>query len=110
MRDRTSRRTARASTKHHRIVITAFDLCVANHESGEPHGPPYRASTVDWHIVDPPYEGAYQWDPSTWAAAGGLRYGSASSATPEDQTRIFNSYERRDPGAWPLSVPACGGP
>lgn len=59
--------------------------------------------------VDPPYEGGYQWDPSTWAAAGGLRYGSASGASPEDQTRVFDRYEPGDPGAWPVSVPGCGG-
>jgi len=80
---------------------------VANHEAGEPGSE--SASTVDWHIVDPPYEGAYQWMPSTWDAAGGGRYGSASSASPEHQTIIFDYWEARDPGAWPESVPACGG-
>jgi len=87
--------------------MSAFDLCVANRESGEPGSE--SASTVNWHIVDLPYEGAYQWMPATWEAAGGGRYGSASSATPEQQTIIFNSYEPSHRTSWPLSVPACGG-
>jgi Transglycosylase-like domain len=59
--------------------------------------------------VDDGYEGGFQFVPSTWAAAGGLRYGSASGASPEDQARVFDSYEPSHPGAWPVSVPACSG-
>ena len=103
MHHRRKRRTGKQ-----RSSITSFDPCVANHEAGEPGSESF--DTINWHIVDNGYEGAYQWDPSTWASAGGLKYGSASSASPEDQTRVFNSYEPRDPGAWPRSVPACGGP
>ena len=32
-----------------------------------------------------------------------------SDATLEEQTIAFRAYERMDPGAWPETVPACGG-
>lgn len=92
-----------------RSVFDRFNLCVANHEAGEPGSE--LESTVDWHIVDNGYGGGFQFVPSTWLAAGGGRYArEPQDATPEQQTIIFNSYEKRDPGAWPRSVPACGGP
>lgn len=101
--------------KHHRpSVFTAFNLCVAGHEAGAgsvvtlANAAAY-APDIHWHIVDSPYGGAYQWDAGTWEAAGGLKYGSASGASPEDQTRVFNSYEPGHPREWPNSVPACGG-
>jgi hypothetical protein len=66
-----------AHRRARRGVFDRFNLCVANHEAGEPGSESPR--TVDWHIVDPPYQGGFQWDPGTWAAAGGLRYGSEDS-------------------------------
>lgn len=93
--------------------LTSFSLCVAGHEAGAGNvvtlaNARAYAHDIDWHIVDGEYEGAFQWIASTWAAAGGLRYGSASSASPVDQARVFDSYEPSHPGAWPVSVPACG--
>lgn len=110
--------TCRGHTARHRehrpAVLSAFDLCVAGHESGAgeivtPANARAYAHDIDWRAEDAPYSGAFQWDASTWAAAGGLRYGSASSASPEDQARVFDSYEPSHSGAWPESVPACGG-
>jgi hypothetical protein len=91
---------------------SAFALCVAGHESGAGEvvtlaNARAYAHDIDWHIVDGEYQGAFQWDASTWAAAGGLRYGSASSASPADQVRVFDRYEPAHPSAWPESVPAC---
>lgn len=94
--------------------MTRFALCVAGRESGAgdvvtlANARAY-APDIRWHIQDGGYEGAFQWVPSTWAAAAGLRYGSASSASPEDQARVFASYAPQHPSAWPVSVPACGG-
>ena len=113
-------KTARgAATVRHRrsshASISSFDLCVAGHESGAGEvvtvaNARSYAHDIDWHMVDPPYSGAYQWDASTWLAAGGGRFGTASSATPEQQTIVFEHWESHDPTAWPVSVPDCGGP
>ena len=70
----------------------------------------FRESTQRWSITDGDYEGGYQFIQSTWLAAGGGRYApNANEATERQQTAIFNFWEARDPGAWPVSVPACGG-
>jgi hypothetical protein len=82
-----------------------FDLCVANRENGEPGATTY--GTVNWHAVNG-YYGAYSFLHETWAVAGGLRYAyNANEASPSEQTAIFESYVRRDPGAWPNTVPPC---
>jgi hypothetical protein len=76
---------------------TRFVLCVTMHES-----------SMDWHIVDPPYSGGDQWTESTWLAAGGGRFAPiAAEATPAQQMRVFETYEPSHPGAWPVTVPAC---
>jgi hypothetical protein len=65
-------------------------------------------SSMDWHIVDPPYSGGDQWTESTWRAAGGGRFAPiAAQATPAQQTWVFERYEPSHPGAWPVTVPAC---
>jgi hypothetical protein len=85
--------------------ISTFDLCVANRENGEPGALTY--STIDWHAVND-YYGAFSFLHETWVAAGGLRYAfNANEASPWEQSAIFNSYERIDPGAWPNTVPPC---
>jgi hypothetical protein len=107
----TAAHSARRSLRRWR---TPFALCVAGHEAGAGEvvtlaNARAYAHDIDWHLEDSPYAGAFQWDAGTWAGAGGLRYGSAAGASPEDQARVFDSYEPAHPGAWPLSVPACGG-
>ncbi len=78
-------------------IASAFVRCVTEHES-----------SLDWHIVDPPYSGGDQWTVSTWQAAGGWRFApTAAQATPAQQVRIFEEYEPSHPGAWPVTVPAC---
>ncbi len=75
----------------------SFVECVTEHESG-----------MRWHIVDPPYSGGDQWTQSTWLAAGGGRFApTAAEATPGQQITVFLKYEPTDPGAWPVTVPAC---
>jgi hypothetical protein len=65
-------------------------------------------SSMDWHIVDPPYSGGDQWTESTWQAAGGGRFAAtAAGATPKQQMWVFERYEPSHPGAWPVTVPAC---
>lgn len=87
---------------------STFALCVANHEAGESGST--SPGTVDWTIKDAPYEGGFQWLNSTWIAQGGGRYAPrAVEATPAEQIAIFEAAVRSDPGAWPQSVPACGG-
>ena len=54
----------------------------------------------------------YQWLPSTYDTAARMagepeRY--PTDASLEEQTRAFRAYEPTDPGAWPLTVPECGG-
>ena len=67
-----------------------------------------RESSMEWHIVDPPYSGGDQWTESTWLAAGGGRFATiAARATPQEQMLVFARYEPSHPGAWPVTVPAC---
>lgn len=109
----TTRRCGRLWAEHHRprFVYTAFELCVANRESGSTGSTSFGA--IDWRYGAPgdphkDYEGAFNWVNSTWLAMGGGRYAKhAYDATPEQQTRIFRAHANsRD---WPLTVPACGG-
>lgn len=87
---------------------STFALCVANHEAGESGST--SPGTVNWTIKDSPYEGGFQWLNSTWIAQGGGRYAPrAAEATPTEQIAIFEAAVRTDAGAWPQSVPACGG-
>lgn len=93
--------------KHHHTnnIITKFDLCVANRENGEPGSTSYN--TINWHAVNE-YYGAYSFLHSTWVSDGGLRFSyNANEATPEEQTIVFNEWSRRDPGAWPNTIPPC---
>jgi hypothetical protein len=107
-------RVARIWGRHHHpaareasSTISRFDLCVANRENGEPGADTY--STVNWHAVNE-YDGAYSFLQSTWEAAGGMRFASSANlATPLEQSVIFNSYSRVDPGAWPTTIPPCLG-
>ncbi|MGH2863777.1 MAG: transglycosylase family protein [Solirubrobacteraceae bacterium] len=86
-----------AEAKSRWPVSSAFVQCVT-----------MRESSMNWHIIDPPYSGGDQWTESTWRAAGGGRYTtSAAQATPEQQARVFEEYEPSHPGAWPVTVPAC---
>ncbi|MGH2904003.1 MAG: transglycosylase family protein [Solirubrobacteraceae bacterium] len=67
-----------------------------------------RESSMEWHIVDPPYSGGDQWTESTWLAAGGGRFARvAADASPAQQMLVFERYEPSHPGAWPVTVPAC---
>jgi hypothetical protein len=93
-------------THRPRFVFGAFELCVANRESGEPGSTSF--GTIRWDYVGGGYEGAYNWVNSTWIAEGGGRYAAhANEASPEQQTLIFRAHANaRD---WPVTVPACGG-
>lgn len=98
----------RAWARHHppRFRFTAFELCVANRESGEPGSISYN--TIRWDYVGEGYEGAYNWVNSTWLAMGGGKYAQhANEASPKDQTLIFRAHA--NPHDWPLTVPACYG-
>ena len=89
------------------VKITALDLCVANRENGEPGS--YSYSTINWH-ADNEYEGAYSEEHAKWVSGGGLRYAAhAYEATPAQQSAVFNRQIKTEPGAWPNTLPACGG-
>ena len=82
---------------------TPFDACVAQHESGG-----------DWTIATGNgYFGAFQWLPSTWVSVLAMMGVSGPSdpaaASPVLQVAAFNYWSARDPGAWPVTIPACGG-
>jgi hypothetical protein len=101
-------RTGRAWAIRHRpqFHMTAFEVCVANHESGEPNDP-YNPAHIDWRYSGD-YEGAYNWTNETWLAQGGGRYAKhAYEATPEQQTLVFRAHANAQD--WPNTVPACGG-
>jgi peptidoglycan hydrolase-like protein with peptidoglycan-binding domain len=67
-----------------------------------------RESSMNWHIVDPPYSGGDQWTRAMWLAAGGGRFApTAAQATPEQQTQVFEEFEPSHPGDWPVTVRAC---
>lgn len=100
--------SASASVSPSTSTGSAFALCVANHEAGSPGST--SAGTVNWAIEDAPYEGGFQWLHSSWIAQGGGRYAArAVEATPAEQIAVFQAAEPSNPGAWPSSVPACGG-
>ena len=99
--------------RHHRLrsfdvsYATAFDICVANNETGEPGSGDPRY--INWHASGI-YSGAFQFDRSTWAEAGGTRYSStAGEATKAEQLRIFHAFEPAHPTRWPNTVPPCVG-
>ena len=82
-------------------------LCVANRENGEPGATTY--STINWR-ADNDYEGAFSWEPSKWAAGGGLKYAQhAYDATPSEQVAVFEQNGRN--GEWTASnwptIPPC---
>jgi len=60
------------------------------------------------------YYGYFQFLPSTWQTAermAGVWYGPMpTEASFAEQALVFNVYEAVDPGAWPVTVPACGDP
>lgn len=84
---------------------TSFDACVAGRESGG-----------DWTIdTGNGYYGAFQWLPETWVSVLGMMGetdwpADPAAASPAEQVAAFNFWSVRDPGAWPNSIPACGGP
>lgn len=54
----------------------------------------------------------YQWEPSTYATATAEvpeRYVFPTQASLKEQTLAFRAYEPAHPGAWPQTVPECGG-
>jgi hypothetical protein len=88
--------------------MTSFDWCVSGLESG--HGE-NLSNGYDF--------GWYQFAPTTYAYVLDQMQDNGISTTDWDrspltapvwqQTAAFNFYEPRDPGAWPNTVPACGG-
>lgn len=102
-------------SKHHRPRArsfdlsspTAFDICVANNETGEPGSSDPRF--INWRASGT-YSGAFQFDEATWAEAGGTRYSRiAGEATPAQQLHVFHSFEPGHPTRWPNTVPPCVG-
>jgi Transglycosylase-like domain len=94
--------------RHHRRAqlaasVTPFDRCVAEHESSMRNDDTGNG-----------YYGYYQWLPATFneaaRMAGVLTRAVPTEASFAEQTSAFNAYEPQEPGAWPVSVPACGGP
>lgn len=84
---------------------TAFDICVANNETGEPGSSDPRY--INWHAGGT-YSGAFQFDEATWAEAGGRRYARiAGEATPAEQLHVFHNFEPGHPTRWPNTVPPC---
>ena len=93
------RRLGRLSVYRLAAAASSKAMCVAE-----------RESSMQWHVVDPPYSGGFQFSDETWLAAGGGRFSStAAGATPRQQVQVFSEYEPSHPGAWPNTVPACGG-
>ncbi len=82
---------------------TAFDRCVAFRESG-------NTWTED---TGNGFYGAFQWLPSTWSSVlalmGVAGPADPAAAAPAVQVAAFNYWAPRDPGAWPNTIPACGG-
>jgi hypothetical protein len=94
------RRVDRAWARRHPppVLITRFDLCVANQENGEPGASSF--STVNWR-ADNDYEGAFSWEPAKWEAGGGLRYARHPyEASPQEQIAVFHQNGRN--GEWTL--------
>lgn len=108
------------------ILFLSFTPAVKAHEPAEerpaPRVAPQRASrggqrtSLDWAALrrcesggdytnrrNPTYRGAYQFDRSTWASAGGT--GDPADARPEEQDmRARRLYSQRGAQPWP----ACG--
>lgn len=97
----------RAYARHHRpkFIVTAFDLCVANHEEGTGVVATLgnsRMGTVHWRTQQGVYGGGYSEEQSKWEAGGGLRYAPhAWEASALDQIRAFHQNGRN--GEWTLS-------
>jgi hypothetical protein len=84
--------------------MTALAWCVSGRESGHD----FTAATGNG------FYGAYQFLPSTWQAVLVAMHAvgwpaDPAEASPAEQTAAFDYYVQVDPGAWPESVPACGG-
>lgn len=81
---------------------TAFDQCVEQQESSGQNDDTGNG-----------YYGYEQWLPSTYNTAARMaglpERDLPTEASRAEQREAFNVYERVDPGAWPNSVPACGG-
>jgi len=88
---------------HYSTAMTPLAWCVSGRESN--HN--FRANTGNG------YYGGYQFDVRTWLYAqrlmGVFFAWRADYASEAQQTAVFNYYEPRNPGAWPYTVPACGG-
>lgn len=92
------------------MVVTLFDLCVANKETGEPGSLVRRY--INEHAQGDPYSGAFQWEASKWKAGGGLRFASSPArATWLEQVRVFHRNGRNGEwtyGNWP-TIAGCEG-
>ena len=79
---------------------SSFDQCVA-----------YRESSGNPNATSGPYWGLYQFDAPTWqeATAGMGVTWPYGTATPAEQTAVFDYWSARYPTAWPNTIPACGG-
>lgn len=89
--------------KRHRppFHLSAFESCVVEHESGFDKD---ASNGVDLSY--------YQWEPATYASAtamAGITYRYPTDASLREQTLAFRAYEPSHPGAWPVTVPECGG-
>lgn len=94
------------------VLITPFDRCVAFHESGLPIGEDQDAAAQEINNGggDVSY---FQWLPTTFQGAergAGLWFSADPTQVgfPE-QVIVFHYWESKDPGAWPQTVPECGG-
>jgi len=95
---------ASAPTADVAVAPSSFAQCVAFRESGG-----------NWaENTGNGYYGAFQFDLATWAMVLG-RMGvsgwpaNPAEATPAEQIEAFDYWSSRDPGAWPNTIPACGG-
>lgn len=83
-----------------KVIVTTFDLCVANQEEGNPGST--TMSTVRWDTQQGVYEGGYSEENSKWLAGRGGRFARhAYEATPLQQIETFHENGRK--GEWTLS-------
>lgn len=87
-----------AQTATLRAPAGGLAACIRGRESGDG----YSTNTGNG------YSGAYQFDDSTWKAAGGST-AHAYQASPAEQDAAFARWYPGHPSAWPNTGPACGG-
>lgn len=101
-----AKRLAHAARVH--TLESVFEICVANLESGGD----FTTNTGNGYL------GGFQFLPSTWSQVTGMMgvswpledSGGRVVASQAEQLMVFRFWEARDPNAWPITVPACGGP